>query len=72
MTRRMATEPIIALAGVALEASLARFRASMAMFSEERTPSCPFGCWDLSVMVKGQDSRERAELHAGCAEASEP
>ena len=70
--RRMATEPNTALAGAMIEASLARFRPSMAMFSEERTPSLPFGCWDLSAMVKAQGSWEKARLRAGCAEASEP
>ena len=43
MVRRMLTEPKTALAGVMLESSFARFRASIAIFSEERTASRPFG-----------------------------
>lgn len=42
----------MALAGVALKASLVRFRPSMAMFREERIPSRPCGCWGLSAMVE--------------------
>jgi len=60
MVRRMATEPKTALAGVILESSLARFRPSMAMFSEERPPSRPFGCWDVSVMIGTQGGWEKA------------
>jgi hypothetical protein len=30
--------------------------ASMAAFSEERTPSRPFGCWDLVVIVEAKGS----------------
>jgi hypothetical protein len=40
----MLTEPKTALAGVMLNASFARFIASMAEFKEERTPSRDFGC----------------------------
>jgi hypothetical protein len=42
--RRTLAEPKTALAGVMLEISFARFRASMAMFNIEREPSRPFGC----------------------------
>ena len=71
MVRRIATEPKTALAGVMLEISLARFRPSMAMFSEERTPSCPFGCWDLSAMVETQYGCGKVRRCAGCAGTSE-
>ena len=60
MVRRMATEPKTALAGVMLESSLARFRASMAIFREERAESRPFGRWDLVAIVEIQRSGEKA------------
>ena len=41
----------VALAGVTLVASFARFKAPMAMFSEVVTSSRSFCRWDLSVMV---------------------
>ena len=56
----MVTVPKTALAGVTLESSLARFRASMAIFGEERTASRPFGRWDLVVIVKTKGSWEKA------------
>ena len=60
MARRMATAPNAAFAGATLATSFARLRPSMAEFNVERTPSRPFGCWDLSVMVKTQGSDEKA------------
>ena len=39
IVRRIPTEPNMALAGVALETSFARFMASMAAFSKERALS---------------------------------
>ena len=72
IVRRMATEPKTALAGVMLEISLARFRPSMAMFSEERTPSRPLGCWDLSVMVETQGGWGEAVWCEGCEKKPEP
>ena len=51
-------------AGVTLEASFARLRASIATFSEERAPSCPFGRWDIVAMVGTQGSHEEAERGA--------
>ena len=50
--RRAATEPKTGLAGVILENSFARFRPSMAMLSEERTPSRFFGRLSLSAISK--------------------
>ena len=44
VVRRMLVELNAAFAGVMLEASFARLRASMATFREERVSSCPFGC----------------------------
>ena len=72
IVRRMATEPKTALAGVMFESSLARFRPSIAIFSEERTPSRPFGRWDLSVMVETQGSCEEAVRCEGCEGEPEP
>ena len=60
MVRRMVTVPKTALAGVMLEISFARFRASMAILSEERTASRPFGRWDLVAIVGTRDSWEKA------------
>ena len=37
----------------------------MAAFSEERAPSCPFGRWDLVVMVEMQGSYEETMQGAG-------
>ena len=50
----MATEPKAAFAGVMSARSFAKLRPSMAMFKAERTPSWPFGCWGLSVIVEMQ------------------
>ena len=72
MVRMMATEPKTALAGGILEISLVRCRLSMAMFSKKRTPSCPFGCWDLSAMVETQGSCEEVGRYVSCAGMSEP
>ena len=52
----------VALAGVTLVASFARFKAPMATVSDERTPSCPFGRWDLSAMVEA--TRKRCGVQA--------
>ena len=54
MMRRLLAEPRVALARVTPVASFARFRAPMAMFSEERAPSRPFGSCGLVVMVGTQ------------------
>ena len=47
----------MALAGVTLVASFARFKAPMAMFSEVVTSSRPFCRWDLSAMVEATRKR---------------
>jgi len=51
MVRRTLAEVNTVLAGVTLVPSFARFSPSMAILSEERTPSSPFGCWELSAMA---------------------
>ena len=55
--------PKTALAGVMLDASFARFIASIATFSEEGMPPRPFGGWDLLYMnqreLRGYDERWR-------------
>ena len=53
------TEPKTTLAGVMLEASFARFKASMATFNEERVPPRPFGCWDSVSMGRNKCSRKQ-------------
>ena len=52
MVRRALTEPKTALAGVALEISFARFKASIATFKEERRPSRVFDSWGLVAIVE--------------------
>ena len=53
MARRMLAEPKAAFAGVTLEISFARFKASMVTFKAERVFSFPPFCWDFGVMVEG-------------------
>jgi hypothetical protein len=71
MVRRALTEPKTAFAGVALEISFARFRASMATFREERRPSCAFDCWDLVAIVEVGGGCERT-VQCGSHEETEP
>ena len=72
MVRRIVTVPKTALAGVMLEISLARLRASMAIFSEERMASRPFGRWDSVVIVEVQGSCEKAARCGSSEEESGP
>ena len=72
MVRRTLTEPKTTVAGVMLESSFAKFRPSMATLSEEKTPSRPFGRWDLSVMVETQGSCEKAVRRGGSEGEPEP
>ena len=58
----MPAEVDVASAGVTLVASFARFKASMVLFSDERTPSRPFGRWDFSAMVEA--TRKRCYVQA--------
>ena len=66
------TEPKTAFAGVILESSLARFKASMTAFNAEIAPSRPLGRWDPPSMVETRGSRERTARREGCEEGSEP
>lgn len=50
--RRMLVDANTALAGVMLEISFARSRASMATFNVERAPSRPFCCWGVKSSSK--------------------
>jgi hypothetical protein len=70
MTRIALTEPKMALAGVALEASLARFMASMAVFNNERLPSRRR--WEFAFMVESGGSCEKRAGRAGYEDASAP
>ena len=65
MARRILAEPKTALAGVILETSFARFKASMAAFSAEMVPSCSLGCWVLDSMVETRDRCERIVRRGG-------
>jgi hypothetical protein len=49
---RTLTEPKTALAGVTLETSFARFKASMATFNAERRPPHPFGRWESVAIAE--------------------
>ena len=51
MVRITLTGPQTALAGVALKISLVMFKASIAMFSEERVLSRCFGRWGFEAMM---------------------
>ena len=62
--RRSLVELNATLAGAMLETSFAIFKISTAAFSEERTPSRPFGRWALSVIVQ----MEKAMRGGGCEE----
>ena len=66
-----ATGPKTGFAGVLLEASFARLRASMAIFSAERPLPRLFGGLELSVMVELQDGDEKAVRCRGCGEEPE-
>jgi len=72
IVRRTLTVPKTALAGVTLETSFARFRASMAIFSEERAPPCPLGRWESVAMVEIPGRYEDAMRREGCEEEPEP
>ena len=45
-------EPNAALAGVMVDISFARFRASMVTFNEEMTSPRPFGCLAFVAMIE--------------------
>lgn len=66
------TEAKAAFAGVTLETSLARFKASMVAFNNEMTPSRSFGRWDFFSMVRARGRCEMAALRKGGEEESEP
>jgi hypothetical protein len=57
---RTLTEPKTALAGVMLEISFARFRASIVTFNVEITPFRAFGRWEFAAIVENRGSREEA------------
>ena len=62
----------MALAGVALETSFARFIASMVTFSNERVLFWRSCCWEFVSTVETGGSWEESVWHAGCAEGPEP
>jgi len=64
--------PKTALAGVILEISFARFKASMAAFKAEVTPSRSSDRLDLhAMMVEMQGSCKKTARRPGCEEDSE-
>ena len=71
IVRRTLTQPKTAFAGVILETSFARFMASMAAFSEEMTPSRPFGGWELASMVETGGDCGKVMQCVGCEEGSD-
>ena len=72
IARRTLTEPKAALAGVMLDISFARFKASMATFNGEIVPSRSFGRWDLASMVRIRGSYEKTARCEGCEENPKP
>jgi len=54
------TEPKTALAGVMVENSFARFKASMATFNDERVPPRLFDCRDTVSMAESKRSNEKS------------
>ena len=71
MVRRVETEAKTGFAGVLLVASLARVRASMAIFKAGIALPRPFRRWELSAMVETQGSWEEAVRRKGCEEEPE-
>ena len=64
--------PKMALAGVMLEISFARFMASMAILSEEMVPSRPFDRLGLVAIAETQRGGKKTSLHAGCEKGIKP
>ena len=69
IVRRTLAEVNADLAGITPVDSFARFKASMAVFSEERVSFCP--CV-LVAMVRMQDSCEKEVQPVYCGEESGP
>ena len=72
IVRMTTTEPKAALAGVILEASLARFKPSMVTFNTETMLPRPLGRWDSTFMVKTRGGGERTVRRAGRKEGLGP
>ena len=67
IVRRTLTEPNAAFAGVILEISFARFRASMAIFNDESVASRRFRRWGFALsMVKSRGRCEEGVWRGGC------
>ena len=58
MMRRLA-EPNASLTGFTLVVSLARFKVSIATFSDKRAPSGSFSGWDLFSIIEEQGDCEQ-------------
>ena len=71
MARRVLAEPKAALAGMIPDMSFARFRAWMATFNAERTPSLPSCCWDFEAIVDTRGGWEEMVRQVGCEEKAE-
>ena len=65
------TEPKTALAGVILESSFARFKASMVTFNAEIVLSRPLGRRDSASIVETRGSCEGSVRGEGCEKGSE-
>ena len=66
------TEPKTALAGVILESSFARFKASMAAFNAGIMLSRPLSRWGSASMVRTRGSCNRTVWRECCEEDSKP
>ena len=71
IVRRSLAELNALFVGAMVEASLARFMASMAAFNRERALSRSFGRWDLVAIGESQGGCEEAVRRAGHEEESE-
>ena len=72
IVRTTLTEPKTALAGVILEISFARFKASIATFNAEIAPSRSLGRLDPAFMVETQGGGERTVQSGGREKGLEP
>ena len=58
IVRRTLAEPKTALAGVMLEISFVRFRASIVTFKVERVVPFPLFCWDFGAIVESRGRKD--------------
>ena len=72
MARRILAEPKTALAGVILETSFVRFKASMTALNAEAVPPHSLDCWVLRSMAETRGGCERIVGVEAVREATSP